>query len=63
MTQLGSVKIEAYGFSIDSLMFMHSYLVGRRQRVKIGTSFSAWQEIKSIVAQSLFYDPSYLTYS
>ena len=33
-------KMEAYGFSIDSLKRMHSYLVGRRQRVKIGTSFS-----------------------
>ena len=28
-------KMEAYGYSIDSLEFMHSYLVGRRQRVKI----------------------------
>ena len=40
-------KIVAYGFSIDSLKLMHSYLVERRQGVKIGTSFSTWQEIKS----------------
>ena len=33
-------KMEAYEFSIDSLKLMHSYFVGRRQRVKIGTSFS-----------------------
>ena len=30
---------------------MHSYLVGRRQRVKLGTSFSTWQEVKSGVPQ------------
>ena len=41
------VKMEAYGFSIDSLKLMHSYLVRRGQRVKISTSFSAWQEITS----------------
>ena len=40
-------KIEAYGFSIDSLRLMHSYLVGRRQRAKIGTSFSTQEEMKS----------------
>ena len=34
-------KMEAYGFNIDSLKLMHSYLLGRRQRVKIGTCFSA----------------------
>ena len=39
--------MEAYGFSIDSLKLVYSYLVGRRQRVKVGTSFSAWQEIES----------------
>ena len=39
--------MEAYGFSIDSLKLIYNYLVGRRQRVKISTSFSAWQEIKS----------------
>ena len=40
-------KMEAYGLRIDSLKLMHSYLVGRRQRVNIGTSVSTWQEIKS----------------
>ena len=43
--------MEAYGFSIDSLKLMHSCLVERRQRVKIGTSFSTWQEIKLGVPQ------------
>ena len=48
---------EAYGFSIDSLILMHSYLFGRRQRVKIGTSFSAWQEIKSVIPQGSVLGP------
>ena len=45
-------NMEAYGFNLDSLKPMHSYLVRRRkQRVKISTSFSAWREIKSVVPQ------------
>ena len=44
-------KMEAYRFSIDSLKLMHSYLVERRQRVKICASFSTWQEIKPDVPQ------------
>ena len=48
---------EACGFSTDSLILMHSYLVGRRQRVKIGTSFSAWQEIKSGILQGSVLEP------
>ena len=44
-------KIGAYGSSVDSLTFMHSYLVRRKQRVKIGTSLSEWQEIKPGVPQ------------
>ena len=50
-------KMEAYGFSIDSLKLMHSYLVGRRQRVKIGISFSAWQVNKSDVPQGSVLGP------
>ena len=39
---------------MDSLKLMHSYLDGRGQRVKKGTSFGAWQEIKSGVRMGLF---------
>ena len=50
-------KIEAYGFRIDSLIFMHRCRVGRRKIVKTGTSFSAWQEIKSIIPQGSVLGP------
>ena len=38
---------------------MHSYLAGRRQRVrvKVGTSFSAWQEIKLGIPQGSVLEP------
>ena len=36
---------------------MHSYLVGRRQRVKIVTSLSTWQEIKSGALQGYVLGP------
>jgi len=49
--------MEAYGFSIESIKLMHSYLVGRRQRVKIVTSLSTWQEIKSGALQGYVLGP------
>ena len=39
-------KLEAYGFDRDSLRFMYSYLTGRGQRVKVGSSCSSLGNIK-----------------
>ena len=38
-------KLHPYGFEIDSLRLIHSYLVGRKQRVKIDSEYNTWQEI------------------
>ena len=37
-------KLNAYGFSKSALMFIHSYLTDRKQRVKVNGSFSTWTE-------------------
>ena len=35
-------KLQAYGLSSEAITLMRSYLTGRRQRVKIGSSTSSW---------------------
>ena len=35
-------KLNAYGFSISALLFIHSYLTDSKQRVKVNGSFSTW---------------------
>ena len=44
-------KFEAYGFSISSLSLLLDYLTSRRERVKLGSSYSVWNEIKRGVPQ------------
>ena len=39
-------SLNAYGFSTDAMQMVHSYLTGRRQRVKVNGSFSSWKEMK-----------------
>ena len=39
-------KLQAYGLSNEAITLMRSYLTGRRQRVKIGSTTSAWLEIQ-----------------
>ena len=50
-------KMEAYGWSLDSVKLMHSYLVGRKQRVKIGINYCSWQVIKSGAPQGSVLGP------
>ena len=44
-------KLDAYGVGINSLKLMYSYLTDRKQRVKVGTSFSTWKSLSKGVPQ------------
>ena len=50
-------KLHAYGFSMDALKFIRSYLSGRTQRTKVGSEFSRWLEIKFGVPQGSILGP------
>ena len=50
-------KLHAYGFEIDSLILSYSYLVGRKQQVKVDSEYSLWQEILLGAPQGLIIDP------
>ena len=39
------VKLYAHGFDIPTLRLLHNYLTNRKQRVKIDSTFSSWEEI------------------
>ena len=46
-------KLEAYGFSLESLNLMNSYLTNRLQRVKVNGTYSSWQQVKSVCPTGL----------
>ena len=50
-------KLDAYGFSHEALKFIRSYLKDRKQRTKVGSSFSNWTDIKYGVPQGSIYGP------
>ena len=50
-------KFEAYGPSKSSLSLLLHYLTPRKQRVKIGSSYSMWNEIKRGVLQGSVLGP------
>ena len=50
-------KLHAYGFSMNSLRLIKSYLENRWQRTKINTSFSSWYELLKGVPQGSVLGP------
>ena len=50
-------KFEAFGLSKSSLSLLLDYLTSRKQRVKIGSSYSTWNEIKRRVPQGSILGP------
>ena len=50
-------KLNAYGFSLLALRMIQSYLSNRKQRTKINSDFSSWEEILFEVPQGSILGP------
>ena len=50
-------KLNAYGFSLPALRLVQSYLSNRKQRTKINSEFSSWEEILFRVPQGSILGP------
>ena len=50
-------NLDAYGVGINSLKLIYSYLTDRKQRVKVGTSFSTWKSLSKGVQQGSVLGP------
>ena len=55
--ELFIAKINAYGFSLPALRLINDYLSKRRQRTRIGNSFSDWFEVILGVPQGSILGP------
>ena len=50
-------KLSAYGFNRSALLFLHSYLDSRKQRVRVNSSFSMWTKTSLGVPQGSVLGP------
>ena len=50
-------KLEAYGFSVNSLSYIHSYLNKRLQKTNVNNNYSSWKEIFTGVPQGSILSP------
>ena len=50
-------KLQAYGFSKESIKLFLSYLTNRTQRIKIGSTFSHWTNILKGIPQGSILGP------
>ena len=55
-------KLNAYGFSLPALRLVQSYLSNRKQRTKINSEFSPWEEILFGVPQGSILGPLLFTF-
>ena len=50
-------KLHSYGFSLNSLRLIHSYLSNKRHMTKINESYSSWEEMLFGVPQGSILGP------
>ena len=50
-------KINSYGFSLPALRMVQSYLSNRKQRTKINSEFSSWEEVWFGIPQGTIFGP------
>ena len=50
-------KLGSYGFEVDALRYMKSYLTNRKQRVRVNKTFIEWERITAGVPQGSILGP------